>query len=105
MPSIIAEHSYSCQCSVIHRVFLCSAAPIAALNTLFPDGVPVSASYPTLDLGGYECFELFNFQSLPFPKQVDLMEILFSEGVPTAIGRAYLVYQTVAIPAEWAEVI
>jgi len=103
MHQILTEPWHSCHCNVTHRIRISSQSPLAALNALFPDGIPVSAPYPTLDLRGQECFELANLESLSFAKRVDLMQILFAQTVPDAIGYAYLFYQSVAIPTQWVE--
>lgn len=84
-------------------ISLKTQTPLTALNEFFPAGIPIASATPTLDLDDWECFEA-NISSFSITKQADIMEILFSKGVPDRIGYACFHYGVVAIPAEWVEV-
>jgi hypothetical protein len=81
-------------------VCLRADCPMAAFMQLFPGGVPVFGSQPTLSIGGRDCFEI-NYQGV---NTADVAIALFSEAMPLELCRVFLEWSIVAVPMEWVEV-
>lgn len=80
-------------------VQIASETPLRRLAEIFPQGIPIAAPFPSLDLNGVECYEvLWQGRRLD-----DLLPAIFDPAVPDLLGRAWLDYQVLALPVEWVE--
>ncbi|HEY9696771.1 MAG TPA: hypothetical protein V6D10_05880 [Trichocoleus sp.] len=82
-------------------VRLLPVVPLAFLNEVYPDGVPVSPCLISLD--GRDCYE-FSPNAVPDETvKTMLAQSISSDAYPLHLLMGLLNYGTVMIPIEWTE--
>jgi hypothetical protein len=78
------------------QIYLKADCPLK-LSEVFPNGVPVVDSQPTLLIGDWECYEVPRQAANP----ADLTIALFQPDTPVELCRVWLDRAIFAVPMDW----
>lgn len=100
----VAATPSSLQVPAIHsRIYLKGDCPLAGLNRIFPDGIPIELvdNEPALQIRGVDCHRLAHGVSEAILQHV--LGLVMSDRVPEALQVCVKTSAYVAIPVEWVD--
>lgn len=92
----------------MQRVILKADCPVAALNELFPGGVPVVSVEPTTEINQQPCLEFplsVGNRHIPLPMLERIMTILQQDKCPIALTFSVSMHNFVPLDPDWVQTV